>query len=240
VFGWVGYQMYLRGLKRADTYFAISDQTAGDLARLLQIPADRIIVAPPGVDVPEKAPGPHREGPPYFLYLGGPNPNKNLSVLLDAMAISSDLGEELRIGGRWLPKQVSALDADLQARHLQDRVRHIGFVPDGELLDLMVGATALIVPSKDEGFGLPVGEGLAAGAAVVHSRIPVLEEMSSGAALTFDPESPDELAGCLRKVARDSMLTRELRRKGTERATALSWDLAVERTLAAYRAAVAS
>lgn len=240
LFGWAGYQMYLRGLKRVDTYFAISEQTAADLVTLLRIPASRIVVAPPGIEVTARAPAPQRQARPYFLYLGGPNPNKNLSVLLAAMANCSDLAEELRIAGRWLPRQTSALEVEVSARGLTGRVRHLGFVPNEELLDLMVGATALVVPSRDEGFGLPVAEGLAAGAAVVHSRIAVLEETSSGAALTFDPTSAEELAACLRRTARDPKLTDELRRQGIKRAAALTWDLAFERTMAAYRAAVPS
>jgi alpha-1,3-rhamnosyl/mannosyltransferase len=96
-------------------------------------------------------------------------------------------------------------------------------------------ATALVVPSRLEGFGLPVGEGLAAGAAVVHSRIPVLEETSAGAALTFDPNSAEELAGSLRRASGDQLLNRDLRARGLRRAKNLTWDAAVERTLAAYR-----
>jgi glycosyltransferase involved in cell wall biosynthesis len=237
--GWAGYQVYLRALKRVDTYFAISEHTATDLVKLLGIPRDRIVVAPPGVDLPANVGAPSPAVRPYFLFLGGPDPNKNLSVLLGAVSRCADLNEELRIAGRWLPKQVSALNVELTRRGLTGRVRHIGFVPDEELLDLLVGATALIVPSKDEGFGLPVGEALAAGAAVVHSRIAVLEETSAGAALTFDPDSPEELATCLRRVARDTELAHELRRQGIKRSVALNWDLAFERTMAAYRAMVA-
>lgn len=236
---WAGYQMYLHALKRVNTYFAISEQTAGDLIKLLGIPPDRIVVAPPGIDPPAKVPARSPFVRPYFLYLGGPNPNKNLSVLLAAMARCPDLAEELFIAGRWLPKQVSVLDIELRSRGLMGRVRYLGFVPDEELLALMVGATALVVPSKDEGFGLPVGEGLAAGAAVVHSRIAVLEETSAGAALTFEPDSAEELAACLRRVAGDLRLAAELRRLGIERSVALNWDLAFERTMATYRAMVA-
>jgi glycosyltransferase involved in cell wall biosynthesis len=234
-----GYHMYLRALKRVDTYFAISEQTAGDMVKLLGIAPDRIVVAPPGVDLMAKNGAPPPSGRPYFLYLGGPNPNKNLWMLLAALSRCADLDEELRIAGRWLPKQVSALNADVSSRGLTGRVRHIGFVSDEKLIDLMVGATALVVPSTDEGFGLPVAEGLAAGAAVVHSRIAVLEETSAGAALTFDPGSAEELAACLRRVAGDLKLRDELRRQGIKRAVALTWDLAFERTMAAYRAAVA-
>lgn len=66
--GRAGYQVYLRALKRVDTYLAISEQTAGDLVKLLGIPRDSIVVAPPGVDLPTKigAPSPSMAPTSYF------------------------------------------------------------------------------------------------------------------------------------------------------------------------------
>jgi glycosyltransferase involved in cell wall biosynthesis len=237
---WAGYGTYLNALRRVQTIFVISQQTAADIVELLGVPAERIVVAAPGIDLsPQEGVSDDmstNETRPYFLFLGGPNPNKNLAVLLDAMAICTELPEELRIAGHWLPQQVAALEKDLEARGLRDRSRFVGFVPGADLPSLMRRATAVVVPSRLEGFGLPVGEGLAAGAVVVHSRIPVLEETSAGAALTFDPTSADELARSLRRAARDPNLNNDLRHRGIQRAKVLTWDVAVERTLAAYRA----
>ena len=231
-----GYNAYLRALRRTDTLFAISDQTASDLVGILRLPADRILVARPGIDLPESRRQVVSSARPYFLFLGGPNPNKNLAVLLKSMATARDLDEELRIAGRWLPKQLSQLNEQLRDAGLEDRVRHIGFVPSDELAGLMQGATALVIPSRFEGFGLPVGEGLAAGAVVIHSRIPVLEETSSGAALIFDVESSEELATCLRRVSTDARLRDDLRQRGLRRSKGLTWDAAAAVTLDAYRA----
>jgi glycosyltransferase involved in cell wall biosynthesis len=232
-----GYRWYLNTLKKADTLFAISNQTAVDLVDLLHIPGARIRVARPGVDLPPSTAGVTGRSRPYFLFIGGPNTNKNLSLVLNAMKLCTDLPEDLLIAGRWLPKQVDALNG-LLADGLGSRVRYIGFVPGSELADLMRAATALVVPSLMEGFGLPVAEGLAAGAVVLHSRLPVLEETSAGAALTFDAASAAELAACLRRASNDSALATDLRRRGLERATELTWDAAVSGTLASYRAAL--
>jgi glycosyltransferase involved in cell wall biosynthesis len=232
-----GYQSYLKALKKVDTLFAISEQTAGDLVALLHVPAGRIEVARPGVDLPPSRGKPPAAERPYFLFLGGPNPSKNLDLLLEAMKMSPHLPEELLIAGHWLPKQVDALNARLKAGGLAGRARHVGFVPSGELADLMRSATALVIPSLDEGFGLPVAEGLAAGALVIHSRLTVLDETSGGAALTFDPHSARELVACLLRAG-DADLSNRLRRAGLERAKSLTWDAAVKTTLAAYRAAL--
>jgi glycosyltransferase involved in cell wall biosynthesis len=233
-----GYGSYLNALRRVDTLFAISDETARDLVDALHLAPNRILVAPPGIDLPASGGGGPQHAQPYFLFLGGPGPNKNLSVLLSAMEICSELPEALIIAGHWLPKQVAALNLVLASRGLRERVRHVGFVPSDELADLMRDATAMVVPSRYEGFGLPVGEGLAAGAAVIHSAIPVLKETSAGAAMTFHPESAEELAACLRRVATDAALRNELRQQGAERARTLTWDAAVQTTLSAYQAAL--
>lgn len=233
-----GYRSYLGALSRVDTLFAISQQTATDLTDLLHLPGDRIVIARPGVDIPLSSERTSPRRRPYFLYVGGPNPHKNLALILDAMAVSSELNEELRIAGHWLPKQVQSLIAQLVTRGLGDRARHIGFVPAFDLPGLMRDATALIIPSLSEGFGLPVAEGLAAGAVVLHSDLPVLRETSAGASLIFAPRSVAELAACMRQAAGDADLTERLRKLGLERAKELTWDAAVETTLATYRAAI--
>jgi len=230
---WAGYERYLRALRHADLVFAISAQTAHDLVRLLGLPPDRIAVAPPGIEIPSPLRGEGLEK--YFLFIGGPNPNKNLHVLLDAVAISRELPEQLRIVGQWLPNQLEDLQRTLHAKGLAGRVHHLGYVPAADLIALIDQATALVIPSLDEGFGIPVGEGLAAGAVVIHSRIPVLEEVSAGNALTFDPHSTEELAACLRRVSADPQLRADLRARGAIRARQLTWQVAVDNTLAAYR-----
>jgi glycosyltransferase involved in cell wall biosynthesis len=235
VIAWAGYQAYLRALRRVDLLFAISNHTAGDLEKILGLSRDRIVVAAPGIDLTPSEGEPVAPSSPYFLFLGGPNPNKNLGLLLDAFAMCRELPEELRVAGRWLPRQVSALEATIHANGLAGRVRHVGFIATAQLPGLMRNATALVVPSLDEGFGLPVGEALAAGAVVIHSAIPVLDETSAGSALTFDPHSADDLAACLRKASADTALTRDLRARGRQRARELTWDDAVTRTIDAYR-----
>src|SRR5438034_397597 len=169
VIGWAGYRTYVRNLRRVDTYFAISKQTGRDLTDLLGVPSEKIVIAAPGINLPPPSGATFGGARPYFLYLGGPNPNKNLPTLLDAMARTATLPEELLIAGHWLPKQVAALNARVSASGLAGRVRHIGFVPDGELAVRLRDATAVVIPSRSEGFGLPVAEGLAAGPLVVPS-----------------------------------------------------------------------
>ena len=232
---WAAYQKYLARLPAAAGLFAISTQTAEDLRRELHVPPPPVYVAPPGVEIPPPGPA-AAPGEKYFLYVGSADPHKNLPVLLEAFARSTSLPERLVLVGPWYGPNVKMLDDWLRGHEgLQGRVRYQGYVPDDQLVALIRGATALALPSRQEGFGPPVAEALAAGGVVIHSRIPVLTEVSKTAALTFDPDSPQELADGLQRLSQDAGLRAALREKGLARARELTWGLTLERTIAVYR-----
>ena len=228
-----GYDSYLKGLRKADVLFAISEQTAGDIVEMLRVPASRIRIAKPGVDLPRSEPRTVRRARQYFLYLGGPGqivgflgPNgagktTTLKMLTGMLEPTSGTARVCGFDLRLCPIDVK---------------RHIGFVPEEELTALIRDATAVIIPSLQEGFGLPVAEGLAAGALVIHSRLPVLEATSGGAALVFDPTSATALADCLRRAAHDPELQKSLRGRALEQARQITWDAAIKTTLTSYEA----
>jgi alpha-1,3-rhamnosyl/mannosyltransferase len=236
-----GYRGYLRSLRKVERVFAISRQTGKELVERLGLPAARLVIAPAGLDgrASELAPSgeaTNGEAAPYFLYLGTAEPHKNLSTLVRALQEAGNLPERLVIAGTWYPDQVRALSLEAAAYPgLPSRLEFRGFVPEPALPALIAGATAVVVPSRREGFGLPVAEGLAGNGVVIHSRIPVLLEVSDGAALTFDPESPAELADALRRVSQDAPLRHDLQQRGRRRASALTWDAALAATLDVYR-----
>lgn len=238
---WRAYKKYLDRLGGAAGIFAISNQTASDLRQHLDIPPPPVQVAPPGVTPTtaglESVAGPKAAaGDKYFLYIGTAERHKNLGVLFQAFAGLTELPERLILIGPWYGPNLAMLREWLRTKpELQGRVNYQGFVPDEELTRLTRGATAVVVPSRWEGFGLPVAEALAAGGVVIHSRIPVLLDVSGAAALSFDPASPEELAEGLRRLSSDRALRQGLREAGMARARSLTWGPAVERTLAMYR-----
>lgn len=229
------FHRYVRQLRKAERVFAISDQTARDLREYAGVRPAAIRLAPPGVDLRARTAQPGIGDPPYFLYLGSPEAHKNVPLIVEAMGLAPELLEHLVIAGAWYPNHIERLlDSASRFPGLRERIDFRGFLPDRELVNLIASAMALLVPSRREGFGLPVAEGLAAGAVVIHSRIPVLEEVSAGAALTFDPASPQELAQCLRRVSGDPELRRTLQQRGLARAKGLTWSATVATTLAVY------
>jgi glycosyltransferase involved in cell wall biosynthesis len=234
------YGTYLNRLRRADGIFAISRQTADDLRKHLGIPPPPVWIAPPGVTVPAAEVDEASPEVPYFLYIGSPDPHKNLGTLLDAFARLPALPESLVLVGPWYGPNLAML-ADLLGRHpgLKERVDYRGFVTDRELARLIRGATAVVVPSRREGFGLPLAETIAAGGVAIHSRIPVLTEVAQGAALSFDPASSAELAAGLSRLSGDPQLRQELRERAAARAPSLTWQPAMAKTLEVYGALLA-
>lgn len=144
-----------------------SDAVAQQVARRLDIAAKRIVITPLGVDrawLDAAAPPealrttlglPRR----YLLFAGAAQPRKGLDVLLDAHASRPDLAPLVLAGpAGWGPTPT-----------LSSRVRTVGYLDEADLRCVVAGAIAVVVPSRDEGFGLPVLEAMAAGAPVVCS-----------------------------------------------------------------------
>ena len=109
--------------------------------------------------------------------------------------------------------------------------RLMGRVSDQDLAVLISRATALVVPSYDEGFGLPLLEGMSLGTPVLTSDAPALVEVAGGAALAV-PLS--DLRAGLRQITTDEVLRQRLRHAGPERASAFSWVNAAETLWRAY------
>ena len=170
----------------------------------------------------------------YLLTVATLEPRKGLDVLLAALAQPGAPDLPLLCAGQpgWGGQDVTALAA--AAGLPPQRVRLLGRVADADLAVLLDRATAVVVPSRAEGFGLPVLEAMAAGTAVVTSDDPALVEVAGGAARTSRLE-PAALAGALAEVVADDGLRARLERAGRVRAAAFTWDDAAAQLWAALR-----
>jgi glycosyltransferase involved in cell wall biosynthesis len=157
---------------------------------------------------------------PYLLYVGSLKPYKNISCLLRAFAsvrARSRIQQKVLIVGdnsRWkkpLLEQCSSLGLD-------GAVHFTAGVPAELLPKIYAAADLLVMPSRMEGFGLPVLEAMACGTPVICSHAASLPEVGGDAVLYFDPANHEELASAIEAVLGSQGLRNLLREKGIERA----------------------
>jgi glycosyltransferase involved in cell wall biosynthesis len=195
---------------------------AGEIAELLG--RQDVAVIPNGVDTALLDVRPdlvlaRRLGLPrtFVLHAGGASQRKNLGALAAAWRLvqteRSDVG--LALCGPRDPRRDAAF-ADIDGAHL------LGRLPRWDLLGLMAAAAAIVVPSRYEGFGLPVLEAMAVGAPVVAARAGALPEACGDAGLLVEPTTQG-LAGGLIRVLSDPTLAVDLTQRGRRRAAVRDW-----------------
>ncbi len=233
VFLWRLQYRYL--CRRADRFIAISEFTKRELAEVLGIPAGKIDVvpcaAPAGmgrVEDPaaleacrEKYGLPRR----FVLFVGNFNPRKNLERLIRAferMKAATGLPHALVIAGEhgWKFDREAALAGVSEG----DRVRFVGFVPDGDMAALYTLADAFAFPTLYEGFGIPMIEAQRCGAPVLASNVSCLPEVGGDGALYVDPYSESAIADGLARILTDEGLREGLVRAGYANAARYSWE----------------
>lgn len=138
-----------------------------------------IAVAHPGLDLPRQAtPAAAAGDGPYFVILSTVAPRKNHLLMLQVwreLAARPDAPRLLIIGRRgWENDSAFRL---LDRGDFAGRVEELGRLPDGETAALLRGATALLFPSIEEGYGIPLAEALALGVPAIASDIPVFREV---------------------------------------------------------------
>ena len=116
-------------------------------------------------------------------------------------------------------------------------VRALGYVPDEELPALYAGATAVVYPSRYEGFGFPVLEAMASGTPVIASNRSTLPEIAGGHATLVEPDDHVALSEAMRHVIKDQNEPQRLA-AATAWARSFTWERCAGQTLAAYRTAM--
>ena len=226
---------YLGELHRAAAVIAVSDATAQRLAgavdatRLHVVPQGRAAFPPP-VDPP-------LAGRPYLLTVGAAVPRKRYDLVVRALAHLDEHVELAMVGPEG--SEDGAL-ADL-AQHLGlgERVHRVGPVDEAQLAGWYASAAALVAPSVDEGFGLPLVEALTAGVPVVATDIPVHREVTGGGAvlvdLDHDLEGEERLVQALGAVLAGGPEVQDALDRGRQHVARYSWEACAAATLAVHR-----
>jgi len=208
----------------------------------LGVSEERIYVCRPGAPSWKsigQGPNIPREG--YLLFVGTLEPRKNIGKLLDAYEVL--LGRRpspptLLIAGRATAEAREWLSR-IEAPPLAGRVRYAGYVPDEQREQLYSGARLLVLPSLDEGFGLPALEAMSAGVPVVASNRGSLPEVVGSAGVLVDPDDVAAMSTALERLAFDDAAAAEAGAAGLARAQTFTWGAAAATLHRAYEEAIA-
>lgn len=174
----------------------------------------------------------------YFMCVGSVEPRKNIPMLISAyLSVADRVPEDLIIVGKsaWGESEVQKV---LKDHRFRDRVRLVGYVDDDKLPFLYNAATALLFPSRYEGFGLPALEAMASGCPVVCSNTSSLPEVVGDAAVMADPDDECLWAETIEKISADTKERERMAEAGLIRAQKFSWKTCAEKTMRVYEKAI--
>ena len=227
--------------RRADAVVTSSAYTRDTLLKTFGLDPARVHLVRPGAPVWAKlGQAAHAPRDGYVLFIGTLDARKNLGVVLDAyeqpaaqtrrlppLVVAGGIGPG---GDAWLER--------MRRAPLSASVSYRGYVPDADREALFAGARAVVLPSWDEGFGLPALEAMAAGIPVVVSNRGALPEVVGTAGVIVDPADPQAWVAAIERLAHDDDWARDRGAAGLERARAFTWADAAQALRAAYLAAV--
>jgi glycosyltransferase involved in cell wall biosynthesis len=185
----------------------------------------QVVHSGPGL-LPAAGAGPNGAAPgdaePYLLYVGDLADHKNLPFLVRAFGRAGVPARLLLVGrpGGHFESVREAVEASPARGQIEIRRT----ASDEEVDALYRGASALVLPSRYEGFGFTPLEAMARGCPVLASDIPAVREVSGDGALLLPLGDEDAWAGAIRRVLVDDGLRSDLRRRGGETVARYSWD----------------
>jgi len=228
-------------LAQARIVLTVSRYAAGELESVLGVEKDRIRVVMPA---PSSAYWPEPEsvaiaaaceagvpaGEPWFTYVGGFNPHKRVEALVRAharlIASGGPRAHLLLVGS--LTEDVfhgnlEEIREAIAASGTSELVHWTGFLTDERLRCLHSGATALLLVSAAEGFGLPAVEAAACGTPAIATRESPLPEVLAGGGLFVDPGDEGAIAQAMRRLLETPGLRRSMGEEALRAARRLSW-----------------
>ena len=220
-------------LAEADHITACSRHTLDDLEGWYGSPfGPRAQVVHNGIDLSSFAvPVPYSHPRPYILGIGRHVPQKGFDVLLQAFALAGQASHDLLLAGDGPERPaLERLAADLK---LGDRVRFVGRADRPAAVSLFAGCSFFVLPSRQEPQGIVNLEAMAAGKAVLATRVGGVPEIVTDGetGLLVPAEDVSALAGAIKRLTDDAPLRQRLGAAGWERAQAFGWDVIAEQYL---------
>jgi glycosyltransferase involved in cell wall biosynthesis len=235
----------LPGARRATRIVTVSEHARQEIARELHLPLERIETVYNSIGEQFSAPIPQEAvvrarkayglSERYLLFVGTLQARKNLGALIRAFErLAPEVPDvQLVLAGGYNANGQEIL-RQVEQSPLARRIRVTGRIAHEALPALYAGAQALVLPSKHEGFGLPMIEAMACGTPVVANNASSLPEVAGDAALLTDADSPAVFAAALRRVLVDATLRVELVARGFQRAEQFRQEACARRMLEIY------
>lgn len=231
--------------RHADAIVMHTPWNAADVADQFGLAPESIFCVPLGVEPPQSSdPVADRHllaelgitHPDFALYPAQTWPHKNHIRLLQAIASLREAGISVPLvctGAR--NEHYSTIAAEVDRLELSDLVHFTGFVPPDTLRAIYAGARCLVFPSLFEGWGMPIFDALARGLPVACTSSCGLGKLVGHAAVVFDPQSVDDIAGAVRAAWSDPPSRREQVAAGRQLTLELTWERTCRALEAIYR-----
>ncbi len=233
-----------RSLLNARRIITVSEHVRHEVLERFSIPAERVVCVRPGIDAqyfatPSEAAkcrvARHYQLPQKFLlWVGHPEPKKNLGRLIEALGIARRSDPRLSL--------VMTGSLDESSERSSSGLRAGGVIPVGwvgaeDLPALYALAEGLVFPSLAEGWGLPVVEAMAVGTPTIASSVPSVVETDPNATVLIDPHSVDSIAAGILRLLRVTGLRASLVEKGHRAVADLTWERHAAELMRVYEGA---
>jgi len=210
----------------------VSEATKKQLLRLFDLPAEKVMMVHHGVNAVAVPAQKQEVQRPFILYVGSHEKYKNFANLCLAMNASPTLKDfDLIAFGTQDPRDLPHSSDAAAALGNRLIIKHGG---DDELRQLYLSAQALVYPSLEEGFGMPLLEAMAAGCPVICSNTAALVETGGDAARYFSPVDAGSIASVLKATLFSETTLAELRAAGLQRSKMFSWKDCAKKTADFY------
>jgi glycosyltransferase involved in cell wall biosynthesis len=243
--GKVFFRLAAASFRDADGIVTSSMVTSVELVSRFALDEKKVRIIPPGLDSRflQEVPAAELEAtrqryslpPSFLLFVGAQVPRKNLVRFVEALKI-------VHLHGLQIPlvlvgpegEESEAIREKAEKLGIGPWVMTTGYLQERDIRNAYRLATAFVLPSLCEGFGMPLVEAMASGLPVVASQISAIPEVCRDAAVYFQPENPESMAEKVVSILEDEDLRKRLIARGKERAREFSWKKAAAETLAFY------
>jgi glycosyltransferase involved in cell wall biosynthesis len=220
-----------RAAEASDAIIAVSAFTAQQVVELLGVERSRVHVVHHGANHISLAGAAPREN--VVLNVGAIQRRKNIARLVEAFERAPG-GWKLVLAGSQ-GYQAGEILARIEASPRRADIQVLGYVSSTELARWYARARIFAFPSRDEGFGMPVLEAMAAGVPVIAGKRAALPEVCGDAALLVDPDDVASITAALEHLMGDTALAERLATAGRERARKFRWEKAAAETWKVYQ-----